>query len=403
MAPTAPAGACPASGMMVYYPHMKLEREKWARYGALMITLVILLLSLVLWLLMRGEGRLEAGFGLPRISPTPEATVTPTPAELKVTAAPTPLLVRVDRHYPPGAVDLVADGRVLFTLPGETAAREVLARYLAESARQGLQNNERLIRAGFDQKLTVEEPSGQGELLTVEEAVNTLKADEGLLPVVRTVVRCVIERGEIATLARENVALPQGSRVYRDYGVYAYTLSYYETVYRGQAAFSEGKTNVFEVGPGQADRIIEDGGWAMEEASPAAGAPAVAPEGFAPIWPVDGIVTGSFGMADGSMRYGTEITADTLARVRAPEEGVVVYCGRRGDMGLVIDILHDETGAMSRIIGCDKALVELYQRVKQGEQVAAMPEPADSRRVSIRYELLVNGIPVNPEKYLPKK
>ena len=117
----------------------------------------------------------------------------------------------------------------------------------------------------------------------------------------------------------------------------------------------------------------------------------------------NGTVIGSFGMADGSMRYGTEITADTLARVRAPEEGVVVYCGRRGDMGLVIDILHDETGAMSRIIGCDKALVELYQRVKQGEQVAAMPEPADSRRVSIRYELLVNGIPVNPEKYLPKK
>ena len=58
---------------------------------------------------------------------------------------------------------------------------------------------------------------------------------------------------------------------------------------------------------------------------------------------------------------------------------------------------------MSRIIGCDKALVELYQRVKKGEQVATMPEPVGSRLGSIRYELLINGIPVNPEKYLPKK
>lgn len=383
---------------------MKLEREKWMRYGTLMLTLVIVFLSLVLWLLMGGEGRLTAGIRMPRISPTPEATVLPTPAEVKVTAVPTPLLVQVDRHYPPEAVDLVVDGKVLFTLPSETAAREVLDRYIHEAAVQGLQPNERLIKAGFDQKLTLEEPSGRGELITVDEAVNTLKADEGLLPLARTVVRCEIQRGEFTTVARKNTALPRGSRIYRGYGVYAYTLSYYETAYRGQAAFSEGKTNEFEVGPGQADRIIEDGSRAMEAGSPKAGAPAVALEGFAPVWPVDGTVTGSFGLEpEGSMCYGVEITADTLARVRAPQEGVVVYCAQRGELGLVIDILHDETGAMSRIIGCDKALVELYQRVKQGEQVATMPAPANSRQSSIRYELLVNGIPVNPEKYLPKR
>ena len=126
-------------------------------------------------------------------------------------------------------------------------------------------------------------------------------------------------------------------------------------------------------------------------------------DGFSPLWPVEGAVTGSFGLADEGMRYGVEITGEGFARVKAPEEGVVVYCARRGDLGLVIDILHDETGALSRIIGCDKALVELYQRVKKGEQVGTMPEPVGSRVSSIRYELLINGVPVNPEKYLPKK
>jgi len=35
--------------------------------------------------------------------------------------------------------------------------------------------------------------------------------------------------------------------------------------------------------------------------------------------------------------------------------------------------------------------------------VGTLPEPASGRLVNIHYELLVNGIPVNPEKYLPKK
>ena len=37
------------------------------RYGALTLTLLIVLLSLVLWFLMRDEGQLEAGFSLPRV------------------------------------------------------------------------------------------------------------------------------------------------------------------------------------------------------------------------------------------------------------------------------------------------------------------------------------------------
>ena len=388
---------------MLYYLQMKLEREKWMRYGALTMTLMVMLLSLVLWLLMRGEGRLEAGFDQPRVSPTPEATVSPTPAELKVTAAPTPLMVQVDRHYPPGAVDLVADGKVLFTLESESAAQEVLERYLNENARQGLQINERLIRAGFDQTLTAEEPSGRGELLTVDEAVNTLKADEGLLPVARTVVRCEIQQGEIETVTRQNAALPQGSRIYRDYGVHPYVLSYYETVYRGQAAFSEVKTNEFSVGPGGMDRVVEDGVCDVGEASPEAGPEAAAVEGFQPMWPLSGTVSGSFGMTGEGMRYGVEIAAESVSRVMAPEEGVVVYCAERGQLGLVIDILHDETGCVSRIIGCQRSLVELYQRVKKGEQVGVLPEPTVGRLVTLRYELLIDGLPVNPEKYLPKK
>ena len=388
---------------MLYYIQMKWERDKLIRYSALALVLVVTMLSLLLWLLLRGDGRLEAGLGMPRTSPTAPPTPTATPAQLRVTPVPTPIRVQVQREYPPDALDLVADGRVLFTVRNAEDGRLAVERYLQESAQLGLGDDQRLIRAGFDQKLSLESPSGRGELLNLEEAVNTLKADESLLPIVRTVVRCVIERGQVETINQENVRLTAGSRIYRNMGVYPYTLSYYETVYRGQAAFSEAKTNEFVVGQGKVDQLVEDGGWVKEAASPGAGPEALPVSGFAPMWPVEGTISTSFGMTDRGMCYGTEISTESVTRVMAPEGGVVVYCARRGDMGLVIDILHDETGAMSRIIGCDKALVELYQRVKKGEQVATMPEPVGSRLGSIRYELLINGIPVNPEKYLPKK
>lgn len=388
---------------MIYCFQMKLLWEKLIRHKARALALVLTILGLILFLALRGEGRLEAGFALPRVTPTVQPTPSVTPARLQVTMAPTPKVVQVERNYPSEAMDLVADGRVLFTVENAQAGREAVERYLAESAGQGLGEDERLIRAGFEQKLTLEEPSGKGELLNVEEAVNTLQADESLLPTVRTVVRCVIERGTVQTVTRENRKLPQGSRVYRSMGVYPYLLSYYETVYRGQAAFSEVKTNEFSVGPGKMDRVVENGSGAMGAASPQAGPEAVAIEGFQPMWPVSGTVSGSFGQTGDGMRYGVEIAAESVSRVMAPEGGVIIYCGQRGQLGLVIDILHDETGCISRIMGCQRPLVELHQRVKRGEQVGVLPEPTAGRLVTLRYELLIDGLPVNPEKYLPQK
>jgi hypothetical protein len=176
---------------------MKIEREKAIRFSMLVTVLVIVSLSVVLGVLLGSEGKLKAGFRSPRITPTASALPSATTAQVKVTPAPTPIQVQVQRDYPPNAVDVRADGKLLYTAVNARAARKALEQYLAETAGLNLAENERLLRAGFDQTLTLEEPSGDGELLQVEEAVNTLKADEGLLPISRTVVRCVIDRGEI--------------------------------------------------------------------------------------------------------------------------------------------------------------------------------------------------------------
>ena len=131
---------------MLYCLQMKLKREQLIRYGALAVSLVIVLLGLILFLLLRGEGRLEVGFALPRVTPTARATPSVTPARLQVTMAPTPKVVQVERNYPPEAMDLVADGRVLFTVQNAEEGRQAVELYLQESARQGIGYDERLIR-----------------------------------------------------------------------------------------------------------------------------------------------------------------------------------------------------------------------------------------------------------------
>ena len=45
----------------------------------------------------------------------------------------------------------------------------------------------------------------------------------------------------------------------------------------------------------------------------------------------------------------------------------------------------------------------LYQRVKKGYPIAKLAEPSIGQKISIRYEILLDGLPVNQEKYLPKR
>ena len=74
---------------MLYYLQMERQRKKLIRYVSLAVTAFLAGLGIVLFLALRGEGRLETGFALPRITPTPEITATPY-REPEETATPKP-------------------------------------------------------------------------------------------------------------------------------------------------------------------------------------------------------------------------------------------------------------------------------------------------------------------------
>lgn len=114
--------------------------------------------------------------------------------------------------------------------------------------------------------------------------------------------------------------------------------------------------------------------------------------------PVSGKVQYYFGVSQGVMHYGLTYAVASEATVVAPEAGVVIYAGQRGDMGYVVDILHDEEGFVSRLWGLGSVKVELFERVNKGVAIGSAPSTG-KETASVTYELLVDDLPVNPVWY----
>jgi murein DD-endopeptidase MepM/ murein hydrolase activator NlpD len=90
-------------------------------------------------------------------------------------------------------------------------------------------------------------------------------------------------------------------------------------------------------------------------------------------------------------RKGTEIIATA--------DGVVSFVGRNGLYGKMIKINHGH-GIISRYGHIQKALVKRGESVKRGDAIALMGNTGRSTGPHLHYEILLNGLPVNPKKYI---
>ncbi len=123
------------------------------------------------------------------------------------------------------------------------------------------------------------------------------------------------------------------------------------------------------------------------------------------IRPVSGIITSSFGYRkspftgrktfhsglDISNRMGTEIVSTAA--------GKVVFAGRKTGYGKVVIIDHGY-GKATKYAHLKDILVHRNQQVKCGEKIATLGNTGRSTGPHLHYEVLVNGTPVNPLKYI---
>ncbi len=123
------------------------------------------------------------------------------------------------------------------------------------------------------------------------------------------------------------------------------------------------------------------------------------------IWPVRGWVTSPFGNRNSpftgipTFHEGMDIAAQTGTPVMAPADGVVIRAGFATGYGNVVELSHGY--GIKTVFGHNSRLnVKTGQRVKRGDVISYVGDTGSSTGPHLHYEVRLNGLPVNPRKYL---
>ena len=96
---------------------------------------------------------------------------------------------------------------------------------------------------------------------------------------------------------------------------------------------------------------------------------------------------------------GLDIANRVGTPVIAPASGFVVFAGRKGGFGNLIVINHGH-GLTTRYGHLSKILVKVGQHVKRGEKIGEIGNTGRSTGPHLHYEVRLNGVPVNPRRYI---
>lgn len=123
------------------------------------------------------------------------------------------------------------------------------------------------------------------------------------------------------------------------------------------------------------------------------------------IWPVKGWISSGFGYRISPFtgrrvfHEGLDIATKYNAPVKAAAKGIVVFAGRKAGYGKTVIIDHGY-GYITKY-GHNNALkVKAGDKVGKGDIIAEVGSTGRSTGPHVHYEVLVNGIPVNPLKFI---
>jgi murein DD-endopeptidase MepM/ murein hydrolase activator NlpD len=123
------------------------------------------------------------------------------------------------------------------------------------------------------------------------------------------------------------------------------------------------------------------------------------------IWPVRGWMTSGFGRRISPftgrrvLHTGIDIATRKGAIVTSPANGVVTRVTTEYDFGKLVEIDHGY-GLTTRYGHNSKILVRPGHRVRRGQPVARVGNTGRSTGPHLHYEVRLNGVPVNPKRYI---
>jgi len=115
--------------------------------------------------------------------------------------------------------------------------------------------------------------------------------------------------------------------------------------------------------------------------------------------PTRGRFTSGYGSRWGRMHRGIDIAASVGTPIYAADGGTVTQSGYQGTYGNMIEIDHGN-GIKTRYAHASKLLVKKGTKVYKGQHIANVGSTGRSTGAHLHLEVLVNGVHVNPNKYV---
>jgi len=102
-----------------------------------------------------------------------------------------------------------------------------------------------------------------------------------------------------------------------------------------------------------------------------------------------------------AMHRGIDVAGKEGAKIIATANGVVTWAEERSGYGNLIEIEHGN-GLITRYGHCQSIDVEVGQQIQQGESLGTIGSTGRSTGPHIHYEVIKNGIKINPMKYVQR-
>ena len=118
------------------------------------------------------------------------------------------------------------------------------------------------------------------------------------------------------------------------------------------------------------------------------------------IWPAAGTISSGYGLRQGRMHYGIDITKDKGRDIVAAAAGIVEFAGRKNGFGNLIIINHGKR-VKTYYAHNSKLYIRKKTAVRQGQLIARMGATGKAKGIHLHFEVRVKGKSQNPLRYLP--
>ena len=120
--------------------------------------------------------------------------------------------------------------------------------------------------------------------------------------------------------------------------------------------------------------------------------------------PITGIITSRFGSMESIRSFphnGLDIAAPYGTKIKSASDGKVIFSGWQGSYGNLV-IIDCGNGVKIYYGHCSKLLVKVGTKVKAGDILAEVGSTGNSNGNHLHFEIQINGVSVNPQKYIYK-